>query len=281
MQRRQFLQAASTLAAGCFVAPNVVFAGPLAGKIRKSLKWSMVKNRSLSLTDSFRKLKELGYEGVEPRYNEVDDPVAWKKASDESGLIIDGLVAIPFDEIPQGVDLCRSLGGDSLLLVVRYDQSKPFWDNWKETQSQIKAAAPHAEQQGIKLLIENVWASFLISPLDVVRYVDEIDSPAVGVHYDIGNVVRWGVSEHWIEVLGPRIKKLDVKEYDLKIAMNEGMRKGFGMPLGTGSINWANVRHELVKLKYEGWAAAEVPGGDWDHLADIARQMDRVLELEN
>jgi hexulose-6-phosphate isomerase len=280
MQRRQFLQSSSLLAAGLFAAPaSTQAAGPLAGKIRKSLKWSMVKDRSLSLTESLQKLKSIGYEGIEPRFNEAADVEAWKKARDGAEFIIDGLVAVPFDQLREGVDRIKELGGSSLLLVVRYDQKKSYKDNWQQAQAAIKEAAPYAEKQGIQFLIENVWASFLISPMDMKTYIDEIDSPAVGVHFDIGNVIRWGVAEHWIEVLGHRIKKLDAKEFDLKIAMNEGLRKGFGMPMGTGSVNWEGVREELVKLKYSGWAAAEVPGGDFDRLADVSRQMDEVFDL--
>jgi hexulose-6-phosphate isomerase len=282
MQRRQFLQTSGLLAAGYMVGPALASAaGPLTGKIRKSLKWSMVQDRSLSLPETLAKIKTLGYEGIEPRFREVEPEAvdAWKKARDESGLIIDGLVAVPFDQLREGVDRIKELGGSSLLLVVRYDEKKPYKDNWQETQAAIKDAAPYAEKQGIQFLIENVWASFLISPLDMKTYVDEIDSPAVGVHFDIGNVIRWGVAEHWIEVLGSRIKKLDLKEFDLKVAMNEGLRKGFGMPMGTGSVNWKAVREELVKLKFSGWAAAEVPGGDFTRLADVSKQMDEVFEL--
>ncbi len=82
------------------------------------------------------------------------------------------------------------------------------------------------------ILLENVWASFLIEPLSMARYIDELDSPMVGSYFDVGNVVRWGWPQHWIEVLGKRVKKLDIKEYDLKVAMNEGLRKGFDKPLG-------------------------------------------------
>lgn len=50
------------------------------------------------------------------------------------------------------------------------------------------------------------------------------------------------------------------------------------MPFGEGSINWPAVRAELVKINFTGWAAAEVKGGDWACLADVARRMDRVLD---
>ena len=99
------------------------------------------------------------------------------------------------------------------------------------------------------------------------------------VHFDIGNMMRWGVAEHWAEVLGKRSVKLDVKEYDLERAMTEGMRKGFDTPLGEGSINWPAVRAELKKIDFQGWAAAEVKAGEWEYLADVARRMDQVLDL--
>jgi hexulose-6-phosphate isomerase len=143
----------------------------------------------------------------------------------------------------------------------------------------MKEAAPVAEKLGVRLLIENVWNTFTISAFDMARLVDDIGSPWVGVHLDIGNQMRWGVAEHWVEVLGKRTGKLDVKEYNLDKAMKEGMRKAFDTPLGEGSIRWAAVRAELAKINFTGWAAAEVKAGDWPYLADVARRMDQVLDL--
>ena len=61
--------------------------------------------------------------------------------------------------------------------------------------------------------------------------------------------------------------------------MNEGMRKGFSQPLGSGSIDWRKVREELTRIEYTGWATAEVKGGDQARLKAIAIQMDDVLQL--
>jgi len=95
----------------------------------------------------------------------------------------------------------------------------------------------------------------------------------------VGNVVRWGWPQHWIEVLAKRIVKIHVKEYNLEVAMNEGMRKGFDFPMGQGSIDWARVREELEKIGYRDWATAEVRGGGRQRLAEISEQMDRILDL--
>lgn len=287
MKRRHLLQLgglalgagiSSPLAAAETGSPKREF----AGKIRKSLKWSMVKDRDkLPVVEVFRKLRECGFEGVEPRVGEVsaDRVEEWIAASRETGLIIDGTVGASADDLAGGIDLTKRLGGDSMLVVARYDQKQsiqPQWNHWRDL---LRETAPHAEKQGVKLLVENVWATFLISPFDMARFIDEIGHPYVKVHFDVGNMVRWGVAEHWAEILGTRSQKLDIKEYDLKKAMNEGMGKGFDVPLGEGSIDWAAVRGELAKIGFTGWAAAEVAAGDWDYLADVASRMDRVLDL--
>ena len=126
--------------------------------------------KGLSLTETFRRLRACGFEGVEPNLAHVTDPDAWVAASKESGLIIDGTVGARTEKLDDGIALTRKLGGDSMLVVARYDQKVPLTENWNRCRDQLKAAAPEAERQRIKLLVENVWATFLISPFDMVRF---------------------------------------------------------------------------------------------------------------
>lgn len=286
MNRRNLL-VNGALAAGAGMATRAfgdvvpIRRGRFAGKIRKSLKWNMVKLKNeQSLVETFKKLRDCGYDGLEPSLADVGDQGdEWLAASKESGLIIDGTVAARTEDLIGGIDLTKKLGGDSMLVVARYDLKQPIQPQWDRARDQLKEVAPHAEKQGVMLLVENVWATYLISPFDMARFIDEVGHPSVQVHFDIGNMVRWGVPEHWAQVLGTRSKKLDIKEYDLKKAMNEGMGKGFNVPLGEGTIDWKAVMDELEKIGFTGWAAAEVAAGDWDYLADVARRMDQVLEL--
>ena len=132
----------------------------------------------------------------------------------------------------------------------------------------------------MKLLVENVWNNFLLSPLEMARFVDELDSPAAGVYFDVGNVVRFGWPNQWIRILGKRIVKLDIKEYSRGKQRNEGLWKGFDVKLGEGDCDWPSVRQALSDISYEnGWATAEVRGGDRQRLAEIAERMDHILEL--
>jgi len=143
----------------------------------------------------------------------------------------------------------------------------------------VKKALPLAAELGVQILFENVWNGFLLSPLEAARYVDAFESPWVGWYFDIGNIVNFGWPEQWIAILGPRIKKLDVKEYSRKRRDDEGLWKGFQVEIGEGDCGWPAVMAALDAIGYEGWASAEVQGGDAARLADIARRMDRVFAL--
>jgi L-ribulose-5-phosphate 3-epimerase len=201
------------------------------------------------------------------------------KAIEKSGLPVHGIINSSKPDLTAAVEFAAQVGGNSVLFVARYDRTKPLMESWKSTQETIRKGLPAAEKHEVKILVENVWAGFLISALDTVRYVDEIDSPWFGSYFDVGNNVRWGVPEHWIELLGDRIGKLDIKEWDERLHRDEGLRKGFGSPIGDGTINWENVRAALKGIGYQGWATAEVGGGDRERLADIAESLDRVISL--
>ncbi len=281
MNRRQFIWAGGILAAGA-AAPAVTkwAAAQEAGeRIKKAVGWDMI-DRSLTVEDRFRLAKDVGFAGVEvTRHNREDaaEPQVLARASEKIGIPIHGVVNGTHPDLEAAIDDAETCGATTVLHVARTDPASSYADNYRRTQELIGKAVPRAEKKKVKILVENVWATFLIEPLTMARYVDELGSPWVKAYFDVGNVMRWGYPQHWIEVLGKRIDKIHVKEYSLKVAMREGMAKGFDLPIGKGDIDWARVRVELKKIGFQGWATAEVPGGDRQKLADISAQMDSVL----
>lgn len=251
----------------------------LTGRIKKGVKFSMLNEPDLSLVDQFKLLKEAGFDGTELRTENNTNLKAYLEAVDKSGLIVHGIVNADKPDLETAVKFAHDVGGSSVLYVARYDQSRPLMESWKETQEIIRKGLSAAEGYGVKILLENVWAGFIISALDMERYVDEINHPNFGAYFDIGNNVRWGVPQHWIEILGSRIGKLDVKEWDERKHKSEGLSAGFGSELGDGTINWEEVRKSLIAIDFEGWATAEVAGGKRERMVDIASRMDRVLGL--
>jgi len=278
--RRHFLKSSSlaTLAALGASAPATSQAGQFTGKIRKAAKYHMVQDDSLSVEEKFRLLKDLGFDGTEVRTS-LKDYSEIEAAIEKTGLPVHGVINSSNPDIVGAIDLAKRLGGTSVLVVARYDKQMSLQANWDRDLQNIKAAAPHAEKQGVHVLVENVWASYMISAFDYRAFLDAIDHPFVGSYFDVGNNVRWGVPSDWVELLGSRIKKLDIKEYSTKLQNDEGLREGFKVPIGEGSVDWPEVRAELAKLGFEGWATAEVPGGGRERLQTVAAEMDRVLDL--
>lgn len=66
---------------------------------------------------------------------------------------------------------------------------------------------PIARKHQIVMGIENVWNKFLLSPLEFRSFIDSFNSEYVGAYFDVGNVLLTGYPEHWIKILGSRIKK--------------------------------------------------------------------------
>jgi L-ribulose-5-phosphate 3-epimerase len=278
LDRRSFIHTSAAIATAACVASSDATAGQFTGKIKKAVKYHMVTG-DLPVRDKFKMLVELGYDGVEIRTRDKVDRAAALKASESTGLPIHGVINSSDPDIKSAIELAKYFGGDSVLVVVPTDPKGSYLENYKQRQEIIRRAIPAAEKHNVKILIENVWASFLIEPLSMARFIDELDSPLVGAYFDVGNVIRWGYAGHWIEVLGGRIGKLDIKEYDRKLQNNEGLRTGFRTKLGDGSVDWKRVRAELAKINYNGWATAEVKGGGRERLADIASRMNSVLDL--
>ena len=281
MDRRTFLKTTAAAAGAAVIAGQMprAAAGEFTGKIKKAVKYGMIKEGRTPL-EKLQLLKEIGFDGVEPNFGEKVDPAELKAASDETGIPIHGVVLGSVNGINNAVDRAVLYGSSSVLLVAgRVDEKMPYARNWDETHATIAAAIPYAEEKGILLLVENVWNNFLLSPLEMRDYVDSFESEQVGVYLDLGNMVRFGWPEHWIPVLGKRFKKLDIKEYSREKQLNEGLWKGFNVPIGEGSIDWAACRRELATVGYEGWATAEVSGGRREELEDVARRMDEVLSL--
>ncbi len=268
-------------------------------RFRKALKYGMVQEPSApTVADRFALLKGLGFDGVEldsPSNLDEDEVL---EAAEATGLVVEGLVDSRHWQENLGSDDAETrrrgrealdfalrqaarLGADSVLLVPAVvNAGTSYGAAWRNSVAELREIAPLAEALGVRIALENVWNNFLLSPVEARHYLDEIGSSAVGWHFDVGNVLRYGWPEHWIEVLGAEyVFKLDIKDYSRKKMNDEGLWKGFDVKIGDGDSGWPRVLAALDAIGFDGWAAAEVRGGGAERLADISRRMDRVLGL--
>lgn len=111
----------------------------------------------------------------------------------------------------------------------------------------------YAEEKGVEIALENVWNKFLNSPVEMKDFIDKFESDYIGSYFDVGNVVFNGYPEHWIKILGKRIKKVHFKDYR-KVA---GGLHGF-VDLLAGDVNYPAVVKALEEVGYDGWVSAEM-----------------------
>jgi hexulose-6-phosphate isomerase len=261
-------------------------------KIRYALKLEMVKERG-SILDKFKLIKELGYDGVElsaPRYNKEEV----LEASKATGLPVHGVVcsthwkkqlsdsssevrAEGLAGLKAAIEEAAYYGANSVLLVPgRVRSGTTYEECWERSISEIRKVLPLAEERGVTIALENVWNDFLKTPEETLRYISELNSPMLGVYFDIGNTVRYNEPASWIPLIKDQFIKLDVKGYKKQPA-GKNPAKGFQVKIGEDDNNWPAVCAELKKISYQGWATAEVRGGDRQRLKEILANMKAAL----
>ena len=158
--------------------------------------------------------------------------------------------------IAKGLQITSWLGTDVLLVVPGVVTKEVSYDvAYERSLTALKKLAPMAEKLGVCIGVENVWNKFLLSPLEMRDFIDEVGSPAVVAFFDAGNVLVNGYPEHWIKILGDRIHKVHVKDFHTHI----GNITGFTNIL-EGDLDWMSVRNALRDIGYDGYVIAEVPG---------------------
>ncbi len=158
--------------------------------------------------------------------------------------------------IRRQLQAAKWMGVDTILVVPGIVSAEiPYDAAYARALAVLKAVAPEAERLGVAIGVENVWNKFLLSPLEFSRFLDQVESPAVGAYFDVGNVLLYGFPDQWIRILGKRIRKVHVKDFKTSV----GNMGGFANPL-QGDVPWASVRKALEEIGYDGYITAEVDG---------------------
>jgi L-ribulose-5-phosphate 3-epimerase len=290
LNRRDFLALGGGALAATALAPVGVMAVSDPTKkraLRKAIMYATIGFKG-SVLDKFQAVRAAGFEGVEPMSHMNQDEVV--KALDDTGLKAASVccsthwnktLSHPDEQVRreglegllQALKDAKRYGATSVLLVPgRVTKDVSYDDCFKRSVAEIRKAVGLAQELRVKIAVENVWNDFITKPEQAKAFLDEIDSPQVGWHFDIGNAVRFSLPETWIPVLGDRIVKLHIKEY--------GRFKQFKVRFFEGDNNWPAIMKALDAVGYQGWGISEQPGdqaADAASLKDLSERMDRVF----
>jgi len=260
---------------------------PLA--IKKGLVFDMLPEK-LSYGDRFKLARDVGFEVVQvPTEPDAGKAEEIKKAADSAGIRIDSVMNMDHWKYPlsssdrsavekslagmrTSLHNAKLWGADVVLLVPAVvDAKTSYHDAWARSQKEIRSLIPLAEELKVVIGIEEVWNKFLLSPLEMAKYIDEFQSPRIKAWFDVGNVVLYGYPQDWIHTLGKRIVKVHLKDFKRK-------EDGYSwVNLGDGDVDWGAVRQAFAAVGYSGSVITELEGGDESYLRDVSGRVDRLL----
>ena len=167
------------------------------------------------------------------------------------------------DSLRRQIDAAAILGAEKLLVIpgyaetifVPHAETVPSDTACARALEGLRHAALWAEAAGVSLCVENVWNGMLLSPEELAGFVDAPASPAVGVYFDMGNALRYGLPQRWIARLGSRIRAVHVKD---ALAGKTDMRAF--PPMGEGDVDFPACIDALQRVGYDGFYTIETHG---------------------
>ena len=113
----------------------------------------------------------------------------------------------------------------------------------------IRACVEEAERLGITIAIENVPRGFVETGDDVVHFIEEIGSPALGATIDVGNA----------NVVEPPIVALErAKEHLALVHLVDNDGRFDKLPVGRGTIDFGAIANKLREIGYTGPSMLEI-----------------------
>src|ERR1041385_6032027 len=238
--RREFLKCTATVASAVTLDGALtswvaaVSARSAQLPIKKGILVDMLPE-NLAYLDRFKIARDAGFEVMQAN-TEPDERKAEeiKKAADAAGIRIDSVMNMDHWKYPMSssdpavvekslagmrtsLHNAKLWGADAVLLVPAVvNPQTSYRDAWTRSQARIKTLLPLAQELKVVIAIEEVWNKFLLSPLEMARYIDELKSPWIKAWFDVGNVVLYGYPQDWIRTLGKRIVNVHLKDFKRK-----------------------------------------------------------------
>ena len=270
--------------------PDPRRASPRRYDMKKSINlWAFPYPGRMTLKECLKLAKDAGFDGIELNYDLDNDLSpraghkelkAIRKMAEDIGIAISGLCSFLFwpysltsnndAQRRRGLELAglmldaaHELGTDNLLVVPGAVHIPWIKDHDpvaadvcdKRAREAVARLVPRAEKLGVHLNIENIFFSgYLLSPADMIAFVDGFKSKNVRVHFDTGNIMLFQFPQDWIRLLGSRIKNVHLKEFSKK--GTDHSLESFRTLLD-GTTDWPAVLEAFDHIGYKGYLTFE------------------------
>ncbi len=250
--------------------------------MKKSINaWSI--EDGLNFEQSFKKMKEYGFDGIELNVDGNNDSghsltmsttdeelIEIKALSEKYDLPVvsissslgklgspkEGDFDFSKELIKKQIQCAKMLGATGVLVVPGgISENQSIKKAYELSFKTLESLKEHIMSQGIIVGLENVWNTFFLSPFDMANFIDKLDCPLIKAYYDVGNVVAFGWTEYFIDILRERIAFVHVKDFKRNRGVNSG---GQFVQILQGSIDWNKAMAMLKDIGFDKYITSEV-----------------------
>jgi sugar phosphate isomerase/epimerase len=184
---------------------------------------------------------------------------------------------VRIDHTRRALDLARELGAPCITTEPGgpLAPGQPWRDGLRVFLEGLKPVAEHAEQVGVLLLVEPEPGLLIETAEQFEELMRHLDSPAVGLNFDIGHFYCVGDDP------APTVRRLARFIRHVHLEDIAATRVHHHLIPGEGAIDFAAVFQALEAIQYQGWITIELYPyvDDPDAAARTARE--RVLAIRS
>lgn len=161
--------------------------------------------------------------------------------------------------IERQIEAAQIFEADAILIVAGIVTAElPYEEVYDRCVEVLRRLSQRAAAAHVRIGVENCCSEqkFLLSPREFRAFLNDINSPAVGIHLDVGNIHDTGFAEQWIDMLGPRITCVHLK--DVHKHRGRCGEESVYTNLFLGDNNWRAIHDSLKKASYDRWLVAEM-----------------------
>jgi D-psicose/D-tagatose/L-ribulose 3-epimerase len=236
-----------------------------------------------------RQTKAIGFDSIDifadPLDIDADERRLIRRECEQAGLPIISVACVAvglidfnpsvqrfhLDRCRAYLDLCRELEAKNLLLVlgeyIWERQVIPPAEQWTTGVNHLKSLGDHAAKLGlaIALELEPFKLSLLNNVPNMVRFIDDVNHPAVRANIDVSHLQLAGTRPEELRALMGKAIHVHISDCDGKVHGD--------LPPGRGVVNFAPYLKEIAALCIDGAISIEL-----EYSPDPARIVEWVTE---
>ncbi len=214
-------------------------------------QWFQMSTTDAQLRQLFARIQDAGLE-----VSDVANSLDWEEnVSARDAAKRDAA----FRHIQRQIEAAQIFKCDAILVVAGLVTSEaPYNEVYSRTVDSLQKLGQVAERARVKIGVENCNSEqkFLLSPREFYVFLNDVNSPWVGIHLDVGNIHDTGFAEQWIQMHGTRITRMHMK--DVHKHRGRCGEQSVYTNIFLGDNDWRAIRTAMTNVGYDGWLIAEM-----------------------